>query len=85
MSIHNELSKEKFRKYFFFLVCEKAPCIDFNEALLLLDGNTVDKALAMDMLLIFFSQKLKTWEKAFELYDKRDAIVDYANFMDAIS
>lgn len=85
MSIHNELSKEKFRKYFFFLVCEKAPCIDFNEALLLLDGNTVDKALAMDMLLIFFSQKLKTWEKAFELYDKRDAIVDYANFMGAIS
>ena len=85
MSIHNELSKEKFRKYFYFLICKKAPCIDFNEALLLLDGNARDRVLAMDMLLIFFSQKVKTWEKAFELYNKRDKIVDYNNFMEAIS
>lgn len=85
MSIHNELSKEKFRKYFFFLICKKASYIDFNEAFLLIDGNTEDKVLAMDMLMSFFSQKVKTWEKAFELYDKRDTIVDYADFMEAIS
>ena len=69
MSIHNELSKEKFRKYFYFLICKKAR----------------DRVLAMDMLLIFFSQKVKTWEKAFELYNKRDKIVDYNNFMEDIS
>lgn len=57
MSIHNELSKEKFKKYFFFLICKKAPCIDFNEALLLLDGNAIDKVLAMDMLMIFSRKK----------------------------
>lgn len=51
----------------------------------MLDGNAIDKVLAMDMLLIFFSQKVKTWEKAFELYNKRDTIVDYTNFMKAIS
>lgn len=63
MSIHNELSKEKFRKYFYFLICKKAPCIDFNEALLLLDGNARDRVLAMDMLLIFSHKKLKRGKK----------------------
>lgn len=85
MSIHNELSKEKFRKYFYCLVCKKAPCIEFNEALLLLSGNAMDEVLAMDMLLTFFSQEVKTWEKAFELYNKGGALVDYSNFIEAIS
>lgn len=85
MAIHNELSKEKFRKYFYFLICKKVPCINFNESLSLLDGNAVDKVLSMNMLLLFFTKKVKTWEIAFKLYDKRDAIVDYANFMEAIS
>lgn len=65
MSIHNELSKEKFRKYFYCLVCKKAPIVEFDEALLLLDGSAMDKVLAMDMLLTFFSQEVKTWEIAF--------------------
>ena len=85
MSIHNELSKEKFRKYFYCLVCKKTPIVEFDEALLLLDGSAMDKVLAMDMLLTFFSQEVKTWEIAFGLYDKSDKVVDYSSFMEAIS
>lgn len=85
MSIHNELSKEKFRKYFYCLVCKKAPIVEFDEALLLLDGSAMDKVLAMDMLLTFFSQEVKTWEIAFGLYDKSDKVVDCSSFMEAIS
>lgn len=85
MSMHNEFSKEKFRKYFYNLVCKQLPRIEFQEAMLLLDGDVSDKLMAINILETYFSYEVTTWEKLMELYDDRDTDIDYSNFFEAIS
>ena len=85
MHIYNELSKDKYRKYFYNIVCGKLPQIEFKEAISLLRGDSADKKIAMDTLQIIFSCEVETWEKLFCLYNKKDEDVDYSVFFEAIS
>ena len=72
MSMHNEFSKTKFTDYFSYIVCDKLPKVSFQKAKILLNGDTLDRKLALDILQVYYSNEVQTWEKIFYLYEKKD-------------
>lgn len=85
MCQYNEFSKEKFRKYFYQLINGKLPQIDIVEVIGLLESNTEDKLLAIDILQVNFSHEMKAWEILFSIYENNVVNIDYSNFFESIS
>ena len=73
MSMHNEFSKTKFTDYFYYIVCDKLPKASFQKAKILLNGDTLDRKLALDILQVYYS------------YEKKDVSIKYSIFFEAVS
>ena len=37
-----------------------------------MNGDTLDRKLALDILQVYYSNEVQTWEKIFYLYEKKD-------------
>ena len=85
MCQYNEFNKEKFRKYFYQLINGKLPQIDMDETLRLLNGNTADKLLAINVLQVSFSHEIKAWEILFSIYENNIVDIEYSDFFDSVS
>ena len=85
MSMYNEFSKTKFTDYFSYIVCDKLPKVSFQKAKILLNGDTLDRKLALDILQVYYSNEVQTWEKIFYLYEKKDVSIKYSIFFEAVS
>ena len=81
MSMHNEFSKTKFTDYFSYIVCDKLPKVSFQKAKILLNGDTLDRKLALDILQVYYSNEVQTWEKIFYLYEKRMLALNIQSFL----
>lgn len=81
MSMHNEFSKTKFRDYFSCIVCDNLPKVSFQKAKILLNGDTLDRKLALDILQVYYSNEVQTWKKIFYLYEKRMLALNIQSFL----
>lgn len=85
MNQSNEFNKNKFRKYFFYLINKKLPDINFEEALDLLNSSEKDKLLALDKMTIHYADRVDCWEIVFRLYEKKDSCIKEHVFFESIS
>lgn len=85
MCKHNEFSKDKFRKYFYYLINHDLPILNFNEAKVLFAGNEEDRKLAIDELQINHANHVESWKLLFDLYEKNSGKLDESMFFDAVS
>lgn len=85
MSIAYEFNQLKLKKYFIPLEQSNLPDIDLNETLLLFEGTTQDREIAINELLIKQSMYVKSWDKLFELYDKESEELPLAIFYDGLT